>query len=373
VKRIRAVRAGRLTIVVTCLPLWTLAGCATSLPATSEWCVREAVEVYAATQAERLTSADSYGFAAAPGARATCRRECGAEQRARVGGTGKHEGHDRFDGTILTLGTFEADAPPTSGPTTARVDDSAPTSPPVAPDGYWRKDLWHQMGHEAVQLGTRDFWRGYKSTFWNLPNVLVLSATMGASITIRETGVDDTIRNRTHGSRALGDMDETIQILGHPGTHFAAAGVLWVGSTLTQDMKTHEVAKALTQALAVNGATTLVLKAATNTRAPDGERYAWPSGHTSSAFAAAAVLNEYYGPWVGVPSLALAGLVGFQRLDSRVHDFSDVVFGAMLGYVIGTSIARDDKAQFPELFGMQVVPYVDPETSTTGLALMRQW
>jgi len=369
----RVVRAGRLTLVVACLSLWTLAGCATSLSATSEWCVREAVETYAATQAERLASADPCGLGAASAPRAAYARELGVEERARVGRAGKHEGHDRFDGTILTLGTFGEPDPATGGPTTARADDSAPTSRPVAPDGYWRKDLWHQMGHEAVQLGTRDFWRGYKSTFWNLPNVLVLSGTMGASIAIRGTGVDDTIRNRTHGSRALGDMDETIQILGHPGTHFAAAGVLWLGSTLTQDMKTHEVAKALTQALAVNGATTLLLKAATNTRAPDGERYAWPSGHTSSAFAAAAVLNEYYGPWVGVPSLALAGLVGFQRLDSRVHDFSDVVFGAMLGYVIGTSIARDDKAQFPELFGMRVVPYVDPETSTTGLALMRQW
>ena len=45
----------------------------------------------------------------------------------------------------------------------------------------------------------------------------------------------------------------------------------------------------------------------------------------------------------------------------------------MLGYVIGTSIARDDKAQFPELFGMTVIPYVNPESNATGLALLKQW
>jgi hypothetical protein len=56
-----------------------------------------------------------------------------------------------------------------------------------------------------------------------------------------------------------------------------------------------------------------------------------------------------------------------------VHDFSDVVFGAGMGYVIGTSVARDDKAQFPELFGMKVIPYVDPESNATGLALLKQW
>ena len=117
----------------------------------------------------------------------------------------------------------------------------------------------------------------------------------------------------------------------------------------------------------------MALKAATNTRTPDEERQGWPSGHTSSAFTVAAVLNEYYGPWVGVPSLALAGLVGYQRLDSRVHDFSDVVFGAMLGYVVGSSIERDNKAEFPEIFGMQVVPFADPETGTSGIALMKSW
>ncbi len=94
---------------------------------------------------------------------------------------------------------------------------------------------------------------------------------------------------------------------------------------------------------------------------------------TSSAFTAAAVLNEYYGPWVGVPSLALAGLVGYQRIDSRVHDFSDVVFGAMMGYIVGTSIARNDKAEFPELFGMKVLPYVDPYTGASGIALLKTW
>ena len=154
---------------------------------------------------------------------------------------------------------------------------------------------------------------------------------------------------------------------------FAAAGVLWLGSALAKDVKQHEVAKTLTEALAVNGATTLLLKFAANTRAPDDEPYAWPSGHTSSAFTVAAVLNEYYGPLVGIPSLALAGLVGYQRIDSRVHDFSDVVFGGMLGYIIGTSIARDEKAQFPELFGMNVVPYYDPYTGASGLALTKRW
>lgn len=275
---------------------------------------------------------------------------------------------------VFTFGTFgDEPAAPASAPAGAAAAPPEGPGPFVPPEGYWRQDIWHQMGHEALALGTRDFWRGFRTSFWDLENALVLTATMGASVAIRETGVDDAIRRRTGGNRQLGDLDEPIQLLGHPGTHFAATGVLWLTSALTKDVAQHEVARSLTQALAVNGATTLLLKAAANTRAPDGEDFAWPSGHTSSAFTMAAVLNEYYGPWVGVPSLALAGLVGYQRLDSRVHDFSDVVFGGMLGYVIGTSIAREERARFPELFGMTVLPYADPQTGASGLVLLKRW
>jgi membrane-associated phospholipid phosphatase len=248
-----------------------------------------------------------------------------------------------------------------------------PAEVAVLPEGYWRQDFWHQMGYEAKDFGARGFWRGFKTSFWDVENAAVLAATMGASIVIRGTGVDKTIADKVKGNQQLGCWDEPIQLLGHPGTHFAAAGALWVGSTLAKAPKEHEVAKALGQALSVNGVTTLILKFAANTRAPDDEPYAWPSGHTSSSFTAAAVLNEYYGPWVGIPSLALAGLVGYQRIDSRVHDFSDVVFGAVLGYVVGSSVAREQQGRYPQLWGMDVVPYMDPYTGATGLALTKSW
>lgn len=253
---------------------------------------------------------------------------------------------------------------------------SQPAAGPVTggvPEGYWRRDVWRQMGHESKELITRDLWRGFKHSFWDIENALILTGAMGASIVIRESGVDGTVRNRIDGHRQLGDMDETIQILGNPGTHFAAAGALWLGSTLLQDVPAHEFARDLTQALAVNGITTLALKVSANTRAPDDEDYAWPSGHTSSAFTAAAVINEHYGPLAGIPSLALAGLVGYQRLDSQVHDFSDVVFGGFLGYVVGTSIARENRAELPEVFDMKVVPFTDPATGASGLALWKQY
>jgi hypothetical protein len=275
----------------------------------------------------------------------------------------------------VLLGYYQGagDSSGTAAGSSGSTASSAPPAPGGAPAGYWRRDLWHQMGRESLELGKRDLWLGFKHSFWDLENALLLTGAMGASIAIRETGVDGTVRNRIEGHRQLGDADEPIQLLGHPGTHFAAAGALWLGSALLKDIETHEFSRDLTQALAVNGITTIALKVAANTRAPDDEKYAWPSGHTSSAFTAAAVVNEHYGPLAGIPSLALAGLVGYQRLDSRVHDFSDVVFGGFLGYVVGTSIARENRAELPEVFGMKVVPFTDPQTGASGLALWKQY
>ncbi|MEW6251406.1 MAG: phosphatase PAP2 family protein [Planctomycetota bacterium] len=368
----RAPLRSRSQIVAALTCLYVLAaslttGCRTAPPTRglSDLALRDAIERYAARRSDDLAvttppaSALNLAHWASNPARPARPRALAAPWPP----------PPRFDAGVFTLGMFAQEQPATAPAET-------PTTGPAAfvpPEGYWRRNIWHQMGYEARQLGTRDLWRGFKTSYWDIKNVALLSLAMGASITIRETGVDGTIRNRTHGSNTLGDMDETVQILGNPGTHFAATGVLWLGSALTEKVREHEVAKALTQALAVNGISTMLLKVSTNTTAPNGDDLAWPSGHTSSSFTVAAVLNEYYGPWVGLPAFGLAGLVGFQRLDSRTHDFSDVVFGAMLGYVIGSSIAKDDKAHFPELFGMQVVPYMDPTSGTSGIALMKQW
>ena len=80
----------------------------------------------------------------------------------------------------------------------------------------------------------------------------------------------------------------------------------------------------------------------------------------------AAVFDEYYGPWVGIPAYALAGGVAWSRIAQRDHDVSDVVFGSVLGYVIGRSVARR------HLYGdgrVLVMPYLHPTTATSGVAM----
>lgn len=82
------------------------------------------------------------------------------------------------------------------------------------------------------------------------------------------------------------------------------------------------------------------------------EHTAFPSGHTSTAFAIASVLAIGYSDqwWVGVSAYSLAGLVGISRLYDRKHWGSDVAAGAALGTFIGVTLSKVN------LKGLSVIP-----------------
>ncbi|MEE0858569.1 MAG: phosphatase PAP2 family protein [Acutalibacteraceae bacterium] len=58
--------------------------------------------------------------------------------------------------------------------------------------------------------------------------------------------------------------------------------------------------------------------------------YSFPSGHSSSSFAAASTAF-YFNKKIGIPALFLAGLVAFSRLYLFVHFPSDVITGILWG------------------------------------------
>ncbi|MGL5245852.1 MAG: phosphatase PAP2 family protein, partial [Sarcina sp.] len=60
--------------------------------------------------------------------------------------------------------------------------------------------------------------------------------------------------------------------------------------------------------------------------------YSFPSGHTSSAFAAVFMLSYYFKKY-RLPLMALAILTGFSRIYLLVHYPSDVLCGVLLGLI----------------------------------------
>lgn len=70
--------------------------------------------------------------------------------------------------------------------------------------------------------------------------------------------------------------------------------------------------------------------------------FSFPSGHTSSAFAACAAIL-FLNRKIGIPAMFFAALMGFSRIYVEVHYCTDVIGGAIVGIiyaVIGVLIAK---------------------------------
>lgn len=83
---------------------------------------------------------------------------------------------------------------------------------------------------------------------------------------------------------------------------------------------------------------TYAIRYATDRTRPNGDPRSFPSGHASTSFATAMVLQEHYGWKLGVPAFAAAAYTAASRITANQHWLSDVVFGAALGMVSGRTV-----------------------------------
>lgn len=205
-------------------------------------------------------------------------------------------------------------------------------------------------------------------------NALLLLAAGGGSIALHASGADWKVAQNieNHGNMNR-DLDKFGDYLGGPGQHFAAAGLWYLVSANSGDEFNKDRSWTMIKALSVTGATTLGLKIMRSNKTPNGKSLAWPSGHTSSSFTVAAVLDEFYGPEVGIPAYIGAGFVGYRMMDSGDHWASDVLFGGVLGYLVGHHVAG--KGEDGKIAGFDLVPLTMLETGepATGLMLVKQF
>ena len=94
-------------------------------------------------------------------------------------------------------------------------------------------------------------------------------------------------------------------------------------------------------------------------------RYSFPSGHTTEAFAMAAVIDtdfrQQFGYWHTPIVYGIATATGISRIYDRKHYLSEVVLGAGIGWSIGKWIA--DKPRNP------AAPSISASVENPGLAL----
>lgn len=64
----------------------------------------------------------------------------------------------------------------------------------------------------------------------------------------------------------------------------------------------------------------------------------FPSGHASSSFAVSAVVFFLCPAFIWIPALIVASIIAFSRVYLQVHYLSDVVAGAVFGFMVGSTI-----------------------------------
>lgn len=116
---------------------------------------------------------------------------------------------------------------------------------------------------------------------------------------------------------------------------------------------------------ALVGGTSWGLKTIVDRTRPNGGVNSFPSGHTTMAFASAALLNHEYGwrsPWYGIAGYSFAMLTAIQRVATDWHWMSDTMFGMLigiggveLGYFINDVIWKQ-KGRTPLYDSMEILP-----------------
>jgi hypothetical protein len=210
-------------------------------------------------------------------------------------------------------------------------------------------------------------------TFTKPNNLAALLLAGGASIIMHNTDADKNLNDNFEHHRAFNDSsDKFFDYAGNPGIHLGGSAVWYLLSQANRDELNQERAWTMLSALAITDTVTFGLKAIVNTERPNGHNFSFPSAHTASSFCAASVLDEFYGPQIGVPAYLGAAMVGWRMMDSGDHWASDVLFGSTLGYVVGHSVAAKHKQL--EIAGFKVEPMMAfGARPATGIALVKRF
>ena len=185
----------------------------------------------------------------------------------------------------------------------------------------------------------------------------LLAAGAGAALAAHQA--DNYVERHVVGNNKANDFFTLGQWLGSVYVQTGASVGLWaigryVVAPAADEPRTNKwshVGFDLMRAQIVSQTLVHAMKYSVRRDRPTGECCAFPSGHSTTAFAAAAVLERHFGYRGSWPVLATATYVAASRLVDNRHFLSDVVFGAALGTATGWTVVgihgRDQYALRP--------------------------
>ena len=161
---------------------------------------------------------------------------------------------------------------------------------------------------------------------------------MGSAAAAATHPVDGRIAGSGWGQGAVHEALQPGAIVGGFAVQAGGAFATYAIARAVGQDRVAAVGARLFRAQLVAQATTHVIKLTARRTRPDGTSLSLPSGHTSSAFATATVLQSEFGWKAGVPAYAVASWVAASRVQMERHYLSDVIAGATIGILAGRSV-----------------------------------
>lgn len=208
-----------------------------------------------------------------------------------------------------------------TAPVSAQAQATAPTSEEITLPSA--SSLFRDLARDVRQLPS-------------LENAVVLGIAGATSLGIRNH--DRRITTHFASSATLDRVLESGAIIGGGYLQVGAALATYTVGRLTRSPTATIVGADLVRGQMLNAVVTQGIKFSVRRARPDGGKYSFPSGHSSSSFAFATVLGRHFGWKAGMPAHAVAAYVAASRLQENRHFLTDVAFGAAIGAIVGRTV-----------------------------------
>lgn len=178
---------------------------------------------------------------------------------------------------------------------------------------------------------------------------LLAGAGAGAGI-LAVSRFDGALTERTLGLRENGTL-RVVEEFGHAKVMRPALVVVFVGGLMAGDTRLQDAAFTALESVILANLATNTLKAVFGRARPRQQEgpssfrpfsgnTSFPSGHSTTAFAALTPFAAYYGGLTAVVVYTLAAATAFSRVATEAHWLSDAVGGSLIGFMVGWRLSN---------------------------------
>lgn len=224
---------------------------------------------------------------------------------------------------VLLSAPLLAQEPAVANPPSPPVSAPAPAAAPDVQAMPSVLSLFTGLGRDIRHLPSRE-------------TAIVLGVAGGLSLAVHSHDAD--VTKSASGSEMTDEVLDAGATVGGGEVQIGLAVAAYALGRIGGNTPLATVGADLVRAQILDMLLTQGLKFAVDRTRPDGHPYSFPSGHTSSTFATAAVLARHFGWKAAVPAYGVATYVAASRLSENKHYLSDVIFGAGLGIVSGRAV-----------------------------------